>query len=69
MKILSCILLSAVAMLAYNLLDVVSAQSDKGFCYDQIGDGRFCFVTEEECENQLKDDRIAESPCYNGSQG
>jgi len=35
------------------------------YCYDQMGDGHFCFDTEKQCEKKLKNDEIAESPCYN----
>lgn len=63
----SILSLAVVAIFAYNMSDYVSAQSSKSFCYDQIGDVQFCFDTEKKCENQLKDDRIAESPCYNES--
>lgn len=38
---------------------------DKDYCYDQIGDGHFCFDTKEKCRNEQKSDEVAESPCYN----
>ena len=68
LKIQSVVLLTAVLTLAYSLPTAVSAQSDKNFCYDQVGDPQFCFNTKNKCENQIKDDRIAESPCYNKTQ-
>jgi len=68
LKIQSVFLLAAVVSLAYSLPTAVSTLSDKNFCYDQVGDEQFCFGTKNKCENQLKDDPIAESPCYNGTQ-
>ena len=67
MKIQSLVLLAAVFTLAYSLPTAVSTQLDENFCYDQVGDEHFCFDMKKKCENQLKDDRIAESPCYNKS--
>jgi hypothetical protein len=68
LRVQSVVLLTAVVTLAYSLPTAVSAQSDKNFCYDQIGDPQFCFDAKKKCENQRKDDRIAESPCYHKSQ-
>lgn len=45
--------------------DNVWADSDKDFCYDQIGDDHFCFTTIQKCKHQQKHNEIAESPCYN----
>jgi hypothetical protein len=42
-----------------------SANADISSCYDQIGDGHYCFEKKEKCEIANKDDSIAESPCYN----
>jgi len=39
--------------------------SDKDFCYDQVGDDQFCFNTKQKCKHEQKHDEIAESPCYN----
>ena len=44
---------------------VASADSDKHFCYDQVGDGHFCFENKNKCKYEQKHDEIAESPCYN----
>ena len=38
---------------------------DKDYCYDQVGDGHFCFDTKKKCKQEQKSDEIAESPCYN----
>ncbi len=64
MKFRSIILLAAVVTLAYSLPIADSTQSDKNFCFDRVGDEQFCFDTKKKCENQIKDDPIAESPCY-----
>jgi hypothetical protein len=52
-------------MASYFIPSTILASSDKDFCYDQVGDGHFCFDTEKQCEKKLKHDDIAESPCYN----
>ena len=52
-------------MASYFIPSTILASSDKDFCYDQVGDGHFCFGTEKQCEKRLKHDDIAESPCYN----
>lgn len=41
-----------------------SANGDIDFCYDQIGDGHYCFEKKGKCEIANKDDSMAESPCY-----
>ena len=61
-------LLTAVFTLAINLPTSVFAQGEKNYCYDHVGDEQLCFDTKKKCENQLKNDRIAESPCYHTSQ-
>lgn len=48
-----------------SLYSVAWADSDKDFCYDQVGDGEFCFNTKQKCKHEQKDDDISESPCYN----
>ena len=60
--------MAAVVTLAYSLPTAVSTQSDKNFCYDQVGDEQFCFDMKKKCENQLEDDRIAESKCYKSTE-
>ena len=47
--------------------NVASSDSDrdKDYCYDQVGDGHFCFDTKEKCRHEQKSDQVAESPCYN----
>jgi hypothetical protein len=46
-------------------LGLAWADSDKDYCYDQVGDGHFCFDTKEKCRHEEKHDDIAESHCYN----
>jgi hypothetical protein len=41
------------------------SDKDKDYCYDQVGDGHFCFNTKEKCRHEQNSDNIAESPCYN----
>jgi hypothetical protein len=42
-----------------------SVTADKDYCYDQVGDGHYCFVKEKKCEKVEKHNEIAESSCYN----
>ena len=51
------------AIISVNSFNI--AWSDKDFCYDQVGDGHFCFETKKNCRHEQKQDEIAESPCYN----
>jgi hypothetical protein len=46
--------------LTYNI-----AWSDKKYCYDQVGEGHFCFETKNTCKHKEKHDDEAETPCYN----
>ncbi|MDP9306495.1 MAG: hypothetical protein M3O68_09165 [Thermoproteota archaeon] len=48
-----------------SYLSPVNADKDKDYCYDQVGDGHFCFEKENRCVKVQKHDEIAESPCYN----
>jgi hypothetical protein len=61
--VISLITLS-IALISGN---VASSDSDRDrdYCYDQVGDGHFCFDTKEKCRHEQKSDEVAESPCYN----
>jgi hypothetical protein len=61
--IIAIMLLSSVTYFS-NFLPSVSGTGDKGFCYDQVGDGHFCFETEKLCDLSQRNDQISESPCY-----
>lgn len=39
-------------------------ESERGFCYDEVGDNEFCFKSEEDCNKSQKDNQIAESNCH-----
>jgi len=58
------VLISTLAIFTSSLI-MVWADSDKDYCYDQVGDGHFCLNSKQKCEHEQKDDEIAESPCYN----
>lgn len=58
-------LLSVAVIVTYSIPSIILANSDKDYCYDQVGDGHFCFDTKENCRQEQKTDEIAESPCYN----
>ena len=57
------LIITTITNLGY--LSIVNADRDKDFCYDQVGDGHFCFEKEKRCDKAQKHDEIAESPCYN----
>lgn len=59
--LITLLILSIVSsVITYNV-----AWSDKKYCYDQAGDGHFCFETKKECKHIEKHDDEAETPCYN----
>jgi hypothetical protein len=39
-------------------------ESERGFCYDEVGDNEFCFKSQQDCNKSQKDNQIAESNCY-----
>jgi hypothetical protein len=43
---------------------IATVSADKGYCYDQVGDGHHCYQKENRCEKAQKEDDIAESHCY-----
>ena len=58
------ILTLALVNTSYNIA-WSNSDKDKDYCYDQVGDGHFCFTSKEKCRLEKKSDDIAESPCYN----
>lgn len=52
------LLITTILSLGYLL--IVKADSDKDFCYDQVGVGHICFEKEKRCEKAQKHDEIAE---------
>jgi hypothetical protein len=70
MKIMLTLSLVVVLMLSIALVNTSyniawsKSDNDKDYCYDQVGDGHFCF-SKKECRQDQKNDEIAESPCYN----
>ena len=59
--IITLVLLS-VSILSLSYSSSVNADSD--YCYDQVGDGHYCFERENRCEKAQKHHEIAESPRY-----
>jgi hypothetical protein len=56
-----------IMILGFAITSVAWADSipDKDYCYDQVGNGHFCFDTKDKCKHEQKADEIAESHCYN----
>jgi hypothetical protein len=61
--VINLLVLLSVSIFSLSYLSSVTA--DKDYCYDEVGDGHYCFVKEKRCEKAQKHDEIAESPCYN----
>jgi hypothetical protein len=61
-------LLVLLSVSIFSLSYMSSVTADKDYCYDEVGDGHYCFVIEKRCENAQKHDEIAESPCYNNDE-
>jgi len=51
-------------LITLSSLNYGSVNADTDFCYDQVGDGHYCFDKKGKCDNSQKDDEVAESPCY-----
>ena len=64
LKTPSLVLLTAMITFGFGIPNLLFAQPDKNHCYDHVGDANFCFDTKKKCESHLKDDPVAESPCY-----
>jgi len=62
--ILSAILVLEMVNISFNIA-WSDSDRDKDYCYDQVGDGHFCFDSKQKCRHEQKSDNIAESPCYN----
>ena len=54
----------SIALISSNVV-WANSDRDKDYCYDQVGDGHFCYNTKEKCRHEQKSDEVAESPCYN----
>jgi hypothetical protein len=62
--IVFAILILEMANISFNIA-WSDSDRDKDYCYDQVGDGHFCFDSKQKCRHEQKQDEIAESPCYN----
>jgi len=64
-KVSAILMLVAMASMAVvvNISNEVFADND--YCYDQAGNGHFCFHQIDTCKHQQGHDDIAETPCYN----
>ena len=61
------LLIITISLLLFGLSIVPTlslGESERGFCYDEVGDNEFCFRIEEDCNKSQKDNQIAESNCY-----
>lgn len=64
MKFLNMILLTSVVILSNMLTPTVSASIFDDHCFDHDLEDSFCYETQKECENERKNDLMAEGKCY-----
>lgn len=64
MKFLKMILLASVVIFSNILTATVSATLYDDYCFDQDMENSFCYETQKACENERKNDLMAESKCY-----
>lgn len=64
-EVTAAFVFATIIILMFAMPSIVLADSDKDYCYDQVGDGEPCFHTKIQCRQDQKNDAIAESPCYN----
>jgi hypothetical protein len=56
-----------ISLLLFGLIIVPNlslGESERCFCYDEVGDNEFCFNSKEDCNKSQKDNQIAETNCY-----
>ena len=51
----------AMLITSYN---IAWSDSDKDYCYEQVGDGHLRFDSKHTSKQEQKNDEIAGSPCY-----
>ena len=64
MKGLNIILFASVVIFSNILIATVSATISDDYCFDQDMENSFCYETQKACENERKNDLMAESKCY-----
>ncbi len=62
--LLTVIFLTSLATFSTMLTGTVSASITDDYCYDQDLEDTFCYGTQKVCENERKNDLMAESKCY-----
>ncbi len=68
MRILNVFLIISTFIGTIVLTGIVSAATPSIYCYDQDMEGFICFETKKVCENEQKNDLLAESKCYNSTE-
>jgi hypothetical protein len=64
MKFLKMIWLASVIIFSNILTATVSATIFDDYCFDHDMENSFCYETQKACENERKNDLMAESKCY-----
>lgn len=62
--LLTLMFLAFLATFSTMLEGTVSASINDDYCYDQDLEDTFCYGTQKTCENERKNDLMAESKCY-----
>lgn len=64
MRVLNVFLITSAVIFATVLTGIVSADKPNIYCYDEDMEGYICFETRKVCENEQKNDILADSKCY-----
>ncbi len=64
MIVLNAILVASAIIFANMLTPTVSASISDDYCFDPDLEDSLCYETQKKCENERKNDLMAESKCY-----
>jgi hypothetical protein len=62
--LLIALLIASVIIFSNMLTETVSASISDDYCFDQDLEDSLCYETQKACENERKNDLMAESKCY-----
>ena len=68
MRVLNFFLITFAVIFATILTGIVSADKPNIYCYDENMEGFICFETRKVCENEQKNDILADSKCYKSTE-
>jgi len=65
LKVSTILVLVAIASMIIVVDSLNTVFADEDFCYDEAGNGHFCFHQRDTCKHEQRHDDLAETPCYN----